>query len=493
LIMPIPPTHVGDNEIHSLYKECYPIIDANETNVDFKHLAWSHLCSFLGQAMQRYFDREPSYRIAWAQYETGQKLVEWYNTTNPYPKPESFNPVNSLKGIVRINENTWEDATGPVYPLGLHTGDLFLCQTEGKDITPILDLAAEYGYHFTRQWITLMWFKQGNSFWGNRGCSPAVTENYYNWIRKNIEMHIERGLKMHLSMGDLNGVSYQDLVSLYTNVANLIYEYGQEYFIFPGEVNESRDTFIGASAADIKSLVDIIRRKNPDIEYALTSYSGYVDILKAEEYTANFQRGYYKHGYRDGRYWDKIRHYNNDGYEYYSQIRVVGADHEPVGVGKWVSVTANKEELNASAMGLIAAASCITRQSFTYLCSPGIKWDEDFLNMPGFTTVPQLIAMLPKGLCNGTLHHSGTTWRNTRVFEAVGEFRVDGSIRSDGLFGYVAYGPGDRIKLPVNRSFDGMLINPSTLEVTSISGEAGNFLPELGYDKGFILTGMVRG
>lgn len=491
--MPIPPTHVGDDEIHSLHKTCYPIIDQKETNPDFKFLAWAHLCSILGQSMQRYFDREPSYRIAHAQYETGAKLTDWYGVENPYPKPESFNPVNSLKGIVRINGKGWEDATGPVYPLGLHTGDLFLCQTEGKDVTPVLDLAAEYGYHFTRTWITLMWFKQGNPFWGNRGCSPLVTENYYGQLRKYIELNIERGLKMHLSMGDLNGVSRNELTNLYTNLANFVSEYGQEHFIFPGEVNESRDTFSAASGNDISNLVSLIRAKNPDIEYALSSYTGYTDIPKAKEYTASYQRGYYKHGYRDGHYWDKIRHYFNDGYEYYKQIREVGADHEPVGVGKWVSVTANKSELNAAAMGLIAAAACIARQSFTYFCSPGIIWDEDFLNMPGFTTVPKLIALLPKGLTNGELQHSGTRWSGSRVFEAVNEFRVDGSVLPNGEFGYVAYGPGDRIKLPVNRSFDGTLINPSTLEVTSISGQKGNYLPEIGYDKGFILTGKVRG
>jgi len=491
--MPIPPTHVGDDEIHSLHKTCYPIIDQKETNPDFKFLAWAHLCSFLGQAMQRYFDREPSYRIAHAQYETGVKLTDWYGVENPYPKPDSFNPVNSLKGIVRINGKGWEDATGPVYPLGVHFGDGFLCQTEGRNIEPALDLFAEYGYHFTRQWITLMWFKQGNPFWGNRGCSPLVTTNYYGELRKNIEMHLARGLKMHLSMGDLNNVPQNDLLSLYKNLANFISEYGQEHFIFPGEVNESRDTFSAASGNTIANLVSIIRQKNPDIEYALTSYTGYTDIPKAKEYTANYQRGYYKHGYRDGHYWDKIRHYFNDGYEYYSQIREVGADHEPVGVGKWVSVTDNKHELNAAAMGLIAAAACIARQSFTYFCSPGIIWDEDFLNMSGFTTVPKLIALLPKGLTNGELQHSGTRWRDSRVFEAVNDFRVDGSVLPSGEFGYVAYGPGDRIKLPVNRSFDGTLINPSTLEVTTISGEKNNYLPEIGYDKGFILTGKVRG
>ena len=73
----IPPTHIGDNEILDLKAKCYPIIDAKETNPDFKFLTWGHLGAILGQSLQRYFDKDPATRIAWGQYEAGQKLVEW--------------------------------------------------------------------------------------------------------------------------------------------------------------------------------------------------------------------------------------------------------------------------------------------------------------------------------------------------------------------------------------------------------------------------------
>jgi hypothetical protein len=493
----MPPVHVGDDVIHSLKEKCWPIIQDKETNPDFEALAYSHLCAILGQSLQRYFDRPAPERISYAQYETGQKLTEWYGVENPYPKP-SFNDVhpNPLVGIVKVNGLGYEDANGPCYPYGIHAGDLFLCQTEGKDITPALDSFVEIGAHFTRQWITLMYFKQGypGHFWGTRGCSPRVTPGYYGQLRHNIEMHIERKLKMHLSMGDLNNVSQSELIDLYTQLADLVKEYGQEHFIFPGEVNESAFTFSNASGMQIAQLVDIIRQKNPDILYSLTAYGGYVPVEKLIEYTAPWQKVYYKHGYRDGHYWDKIRHYFSDGYEYYKQIRTVGADHEPSGYGKYVSATANMDEINASTMGLMAVISVLARQSYLYFCSPGIKWEEDFHSMPGFATCPKLVAMLPKGLCNGKLHHSGTAFRNERIFEAIGEFRVDGIVKeSTKEFAYIGYGPGDRVKLPVNRAFDGFIINPNTLEKSSISGNSGERLPEIGYDKGFVLTGTLRG
>ena len=111
--------------------------------------------------------------------------------------------------------------------------------------------------------------------------------------------------------------------------------------------------------------------------------------------------------------------------------------------------------------------------------------------MAGYSTVFKLVNMLPK-ITQGTLHHSGNRWESISVFKAVGEFRVDGIIGSNNEFNYVAYGPGDRIKLPVNRSFDGRIINPKTLEVHSISANRGEFLPEMVYDKGFVITGKVR-
>lgn len=491
----MPLVHVGDDIIQDLKDKCWPIILEKETNPDFQFLVWGQLVAYQGATLQRYYDWESSKRIAQSQWETGEKLKEGYpDITNPFPKPD-FPDVhpNPLVGIVGLNGKGFKDATGDVYPLGVHAGDLFLCQTEGKHIDGILDTFADLGYHFTRSWITLMWFKQGypGHFWGTRGCSPLITPDYWGELREFIEKHIQRNLKMHLSMGDLNNVSRDDLIDIYTKLGDLVHEYGQEHFIFPGEVNESNATFSAASGTTIAQLVDIIRQKNPDILYALTSWGGYPSVEKLIEYTAPWQKVYYKHGYRDGHYWDKLRHQFSDGYEYYKQIRDTGSDHEPGGVGKYVSATANMGEINASMMGLWAAIAVLTRQSFTYFCSPGIKWEEDFHAMPGFHTVPKLVAMLPKGLCNGVLHHSGTAFIGTRVFSAVNEFRVDGAINGN-TFAYVCYGPGDRIKLPVNRSFTGQLINPSTLEVSSISGRSGESLPEIGYDRGFIITGTVE-
>lgn len=494
----MPPVNVGDDVIISLREKLWPIVDANESNPEFKQLSMGQLYSVQGSALQRYYDWPAEKRIAQAQYETGQKVVEWWGAENPYPDP-GFNFIHPspLVGVIGVNGTEYVDANGSCYPLGVHFGDGFLCMTEGRDVEPMLDTFTELGYHFDRSWITLMYNKQGypGHFWGTRGCSPRVTPNYFNWLRRWIEMHIDRKLKMHLSMGDLNNVPRNELFDLYTNLSNLVRIYGEEHFFLPGEVNESFATFQNGTPEYINELVSIIRRDNPNVLLALTACGGYVPPEILKDFTPSWQKIYYKHGYRDGEWWDKIRHYFSDGYEYYGKLlRPVGADHEPLGWGKYVSATAGMGDIDANVLSLCAVASVITRQSFVYFCSPGIKWeDQDFNAAPGFHTIPRLVAMLPKGLGKGILHHSGTRWMGTRVFSAVNEFRVDGSINeATGEGAYVCYGPGNRIKLPVNRSFDGQIINPETLEVSNISARSGENLPEIGYNKGFVITVKLK-
>ena len=493
----MPPVHIGNDEIIELRQRCFPIIDTQETNPEFKELAWTQTATEFGKAMQRYFDYSVEKRIPLAQYETGEKLVEWYNVQNPYPKPDFPNDHPfALEGLLECGRNGYfTKANGPVYPLGIHFGDGFLCQTEGRDIRPQLKSFREVGAHFTRQWITLQYYKQGqfSNFWGTRGCSPAVTPRFWEQLGENIEMHIENKLKLHLSFGDLNNVPKREVEGLYDRLGDLISKYGPEHFIFPGEVNECFATYNGASGDDISNLVNRIRVRHPQILYALSACGGYVppDILK--EYTAHYQTVYYKHGYRDGYAHDIIRHYFSDGYEYYGKLlREYGADHEPAGVGKYVSATEHPEIFNDTLMGLMAVAAVIAKQSFVYFCSAGIKWENQvFEASPGYSTVFRLVNMLPK-ITQGLLHHSGARWSKDSVFQAVGEFRVDGILSDTGEFNYVAYGPGNRIKLPVNRSFEGRLINPKTLEVHSISGNRGETLPELAYETGFVITGKLR-
>lgn len=495
----MPPVHIGNDEIIELRQRCYPIIDDKETNPEFKELAWTQTSTEFGKAMQRYFDYPVEKRIPLAQYETGEKLVEWYGVQNPYPKPDFPNAHPfPLNGVLKVGKKGYyTDANGPVFPMGVHFGDGFLCQTEGRDIEPQLMSFREVGAHFTRQWITLMYYKQGNPghFWGTRGCSPAVTPNFWQQLERNIEMHIEYELKMHLSFGDLNNVPLSEVQANYDKLGDLVSKYGSQHFIFPGEVNECIATYSGASGSDIANLVNRIRVRNPENLYALSSYTGYTSLENIKAYTAPWQDVYYKHGFRDGHYWDKIRHYFSDGYEYFGkEIRTYGADHEPAGWGKYVSATANAHEINESTMGLMAVSAALAKQSFVYFCSAGIKWeDQSFEGSPGYATVFKLVNMLPKSLTYGTLHHSGDRWQNLSVFGAVNEFRIDGIIREDtGEFAYVAYGPEDRVRIPVRRSADFTIINPKTLEAHSFSANRGEVLPELGYDQGFVITGKTK-
>jgi hypothetical protein len=161
-------------------------------------------------------------------------------------------------------------------------------------------------------------------------------------------------------------------------------------------------------------------------------------------------------------------------------------------VGKFVSATDNKGDINTNTMGLAAVAAVLSGQLYNYFCSPGIILGEDFNTMPGFNTVGKLVSKLPQDICKGKLHHSGTRWDGVSVFGATGEFRLDGRVTNDGSFAYAAYGPERKVRVPIERSFVGTIINPTSLEETNISGNAGNYLPEFAIEDGFVIHGYVK-
>lgn len=505
----IPPVHVGNDVIVNLKEVCYPIIEEKETNLQFRDWAWAQLNAVLGQSLQRYFNYDAEKRIAWAQYETGEVLKGWYpGVENPYPKPDSFSGPhpNPLDGVLGVGKDGFFDADSLVLPIGIHAGDFFLCHTEGLDVTPVVNSFAANYFQWVRFWGVLMWYRQGSpsSFWGTRGCSPDVTPNYWGQFRSFCQILINAKLKIHCAMGDFNNVPYGKLQEYYHNLANVISELGAEHFIFPGEGNEVRDTASDLvnenDFSRLENLVRIIHDRHPSILTGLGTYTGYNTDMKNPDYHGvvknmcpSWQSVYMKHGDRSGTNSDKIRRTFNDGYEFYNNIRTWGYDDEHVGPGKHVSATDNKDDITGSTMGCMAVAAALSGQLYNYFCSPGIKYDEPFDNMPGYHTVGKLISMLPQDINKGILHHSGRSWinRDIPVFEATGDVRVDGRTNlATGEFCYLVHGPSDKVKLPVRKSAQCTIINPETLETNDIEARKNTSLPEIGLKDGFIIHGV---
>jgi len=169
------------------------------------------------------------------------------------------------------------------------------------------------------------------------------------------------------------------------------------------------------------------------------------------------------HGYRGGRWWDKVRHIFSIPYEGQPNKRL-GWQGEPTGPGAAVSVTENKHELDDHTLAAMCAMSLMSRQAWCYMSGPGVLFDSPIDAQPGFWTVPRMRDAVYKDVMGfSRLIHGGTRWANERVFEALGETRCDQALSDDGRFVAVIYGP----TLTYNQ------VRPATIEkVTDLGGKA---------------------
>jgi hypothetical protein len=169
------------------------------------------------------------------------------------------------------------------------------------------------------------------------------------------------------------------------------------------------------------------------------------------------------HGYRDGHWWDKVRHIFSIAYEGQPQKRL-GWQGEPCGPGAAVSVTTNKQELDGNTLSAMAAMSLMSRQAWCFMSGAGVLFDYPIDSEPGFWEVPRMRDALPRDVMGfSRLIHGGTRWANDRVFEALGETRCDQALSDDGRFVAVIYGP----YLTYNQ------VRPATIDkVTDLGGKA---------------------
>jgi hypothetical protein len=186
----------------------------------------------------------------------------------------------------------------------------------------------------------------------------------------------------------------------------------------------------------------------------LSAFTGTEDVEVLNDYSRSPANLFVCHGYRGGRWYDKVRHIFSLVYEGKPQKRL-GWQGEPAGPGALVSAIDNRQELDADALCAMAAMSLMTRQVWVYFRGPGVKSDEGerLQDMPGFRDVPRVRALIPADVMrySGPLTHGGDTWRRERVFAAQGEVRADHVLHSDGRFVALIYGPGS-LDVPQTRS-----------------------------------------
>ena len=407
-------------------------------------------------------------------------------------------PSVGLVGQLRTaGETSYCDDSGPVLPLFLHAGDLLCVDAWGgreADVEHAFDVTAQAGYHGWRTWATLNWAARPDSWWAPRYVGPGVTDDYRGRLRRHLDRGFSRGLVAHLSVGDIKYASDQQEDDLYGLLRDVVTEYGVEHFVMPGEVNEARDTGDedDREPGEIRDLVEIIRGRHPEVLYALSAFTGHEELDLIKAWTPAWMRFAYYHAYRGGNISDKIRHAFSFPYEVLGGFRRLVWDGEGPGFGPWVSAADHKEELDTEGMGALCAMKWIARTAVTLMSSQGVIFDEPFEVIPGFATIPQLRDRLPRDVMQfETLHHSGQSKVGTRVLVAGGEYdRVDGAIAHDGRFAYVLHGTPGEHRHRVERGFEGVVIDPGTLQETPVALRVGQEL-RVSYQRGRVLVGKL--
>jgi hypothetical protein len=360
--------------------------------------------------------------------------------------------LDRIDGQLQVEPGGGFVANGrPVLPILCHFGDAFSRWSRGQQgaVAADLDDIAAAGYHGIRFWSTL---GGDSAYWHGRGVTPNETPDYWSHLEAFMTALRDRGLVCQLSQGDVRNNVIPDRRNFAYEMADRVNRVGPHVVALFEGANESRDTG-EPDARRLAEFVSAFHERCPQPLVALSSYTGTEDVSVLNEFSRSPANVFVCHGYRGGKWWDKVRHIMSLVYEGKPSKRL-GWQGEPAGPGALVSAIDNRHELDADALCAMALMSLMTRQAWVYFCGPGVKSDdgERLQDMPGFREVPQVRALLPADVMwFDQIFHGGETWARQRVFAAQGDVRADHAMAADGRMAVLIYGPGS-LDVPQTRA-----------------------------------------
>lgn len=329
----------------------------------------------------------------------------------------------------------FRDDAGPVLPVLCHAGDLLsrYCRGQVAEVRALLAAIATAGYHGVRTWTVL-----AGDYWRGREVGPQTTPHYWALVADFARDLDGYGLGWLVSQGDALRVLpttaereafARRLVETLDRATVLGVDCGNEVWQ-NGEPDPAR----------LVPMARVFAAAWPDVALSLSSPPG-EERVELDAWSLDPATVFDVHGYRGGRWWDKVRHIFSVAYEV-KPARRLGIQSEPFGPGALVSASQNKHELVTGVMQAAAVQSLMARQAWVYFSGPGVMSDagEELRDMPGFAETPAAVARLPRDVMTGRLIHGGSTWAASRPFEAVGETRCDSVLLSAGGVTLI-YGP----------------------------------------------------
>jgi len=369
----------------------------------------------------------------------------------PIDAPPSDPPATAprrLVGQLRRDGDHFVDDTGPVLPVLCHFGEAFSAFTRGRDrdVLAQLEAIAAAGYHGVRVWSTLPSDdgSRPGTFWRGRSVNEQDTPDYWPQLRAFLASVRARGLTVHLSLGDW--LSVRDPAAYAARLVDTIRAVGPEVVALFEGLNEARDTGNG----DVQSMAAFVRRVRDHVPVlcGLSAYTGTEEVAVLDTWSREPADLFLVHGYRGGRWWDKVRHIFSLQYEG-RPARRLGWQGEPTGPGPEVSVTEARHELEDPTLGparlsAMALLALMTRQAWVYMSGAGVLFNRPVIDEVGCRAVAQAAALLPRDVMTyQRLVHGGDTWHAQRIFAAWNDVRCDHALHDDGRFVCLLYGPED--------------------------------------------------
>lgn len=369
--------------------------------------------------------------------EVERRMHAVVGLSDPWPPPPLPTPGSALQGLLRLSSGAYVDDTGPVLPVFDHLGDGYSRFLRARDgVLALLDDIARAGYHGIRFWTVLR-----GSYWAGRECDAGQTPDQFAAFGQEL---VARGLQAVVSQGDMwqPGVSDAARQRVKEAIRSAFPRAAVAFCDAGNEVNNN-------GGARPEQCADWIAGLPGILSLSTTQSEEPVDLAAWSRSPAMI---FDEHGYRGGRWWDKIRHMRNLVSEGAPEDRRLGIQSEPFGVGRRVSVTQNMGELTDDVMAFAGAVSLTNRQAYVRFSGPGIISDEAerLQDMPGFRSVPALAALLPRDvMAFSRLVHGGSSQGSARVFAVTdepGTTRCDHAIASDGRFVCTIYGPNPQYR-----------------------------------------------
>jgi DNA-directed RNA polymerase specialized sigma24 family protein len=268
----------------------------------------------------------------------------------------------------------------------------------------------------------------------------VFTPDYGGLLRDFLRDLEARQLRAVISQGGTGPVDIPDRHGFAQRPSDILDQTGTANVVaIIGGANESWQT--GESDPNrLAQLVGWFKQRHPATLYTISSPPGET----ADELNAWSIRPadlFDVHGYRGGRWWDKVRHIFSISYEGRPQKRL-GWQGEPTGPGGAVSVTENKHELDDDTLAAMAEMSLMSRQAWCFMSGAGVLFDYPIDSERGFWTVPRVRDALPRDIMGfSRLFHGGDRLASERIFAPSGETRCDHALSDDGRFVAVIYGP----------------------------------------------------